>query len=134
MGRSRIQKPAERRQVILDFLNRNGRSTIGEIIADTGYERRTVQTYLREMRLEHEIVSDEMYEGKVCVWHYTAVATSPGYRPQVGTPNDDDRTVTLVLPGYVRHNGMNRAHPLPAQGGQGGGTGPRQANCLMSMG
>jgi hypothetical protein len=40
MGRSRIQKPAERRQVILDFLNRNGRSKIGDIVAGTGYGRR----------------------------------------------------------------------------------------------
>lgn len=133
MSRKRAETPAAVRQKIVSYLVDHPESTAREIAEGLGYVKRTVQNYIPALCHTHAIKSTETRVGRTAVWRYTALVTTVDTEPQPKLSRERE-LVTHTIGNRTVHHGMSRARPLPAQGGQGGGTLPRLANCLMSMG
>jgi hypothetical protein len=108
-----------RRQEILDWLRKNPDSTIKQIAAAIHAEARTTGDYVKQMRDDREIASSERTAGHYSYQTHRALVEATGYVPLPNPRSAPKSTPKAHRPGY--HNGMDRAHPLPNQGGQGSG-------------
>lgn len=104
------------RQAVLDYLHQYGPLTARQLAEAIGYKKHTLQSYLREMRRDHEIRSEEHFEGRVAVVvHIALVKTTSFVDPQ--RAGAKQQAAKRDRPGV--HRGTERAHPIPNQGGQG---------------
>jgi hypothetical protein len=150
-GVGRSEHGRVERQKILDFMHRMGRPvSCREICTAVGQTRVSTVARLGQMRQHREVTAVDGEIGNTPTVFYaplvreTAAIFSPvadrvkvretGRGPGPSRPAEA-RDVTVRRPGYVRHNGMNRDHPLPDQRGQGalGYGGPRGATQLEQM-
>jgi hypothetical protein len=136
------------RQKILDFMHRMGRPvSCREVCTAVGQTRVSTIARLGQMRQHHEVTAVDGEIGNTPTVFYaplvckTAAIFSPVEdrvkvretgRGRAPSRPAEARDVTVRRPGYVRHNGMNRDHPLPEQRGQGAARcgGPRTATYL----
>jgi DNA-binding transcriptional ArsR family regulator len=104
------------RQKIIAWLNDNQGSTVLEIATGLGVAKRTVQDHMQPLREAKSIKSTKHIVGNHVVLRHRALVPAdipelPGAEPA--------KPVTIVIGNRTIHNGMNRAHPLPDQRGQG---------------
>lgn len=133
------------RQRILNHLLAHGAASCRQISDALGVPYRTTIGRIEHMRTHKELAAESRDEGNKKILYFTPLVAltvaqfpssnthaSPRPKPTV-VASKQYTAVTTCSPGHVRHNGMNRDHPIPKQGGQGGVSGPRVATYLETM-
>lgn len=135
MTEDRFKRAEILRQHVLDFLNANPSSRVPDVcqfLHSIGIDihREVVGNNMRYMYDMGELHR----EGTINNMRYTALKTitvsadaikarvreaSRVLKPRKKEAVESEKWVTIRKEGYVRHNGMNRSHPIRDQGGQG---------------
>lgn len=110
---SRAFTPVKRRQSILDYLNEHGPSVVTQICAAVEIHRKTITSYLRDMRNAGEISVSETWHGRLMEVKYTALVQQTKFQVKVPKHKAGQTSRGVV------HLGTERDHPYPNQGGQG---------------
>jgi hypothetical protein len=105
--------PTRRRQAILDFLNEGGEATAAQIAVGVRLQKRTIHNYLKDMRADQEIRTEERQVGRIVTYVHTALVTKTTFIPPPPPPKANKEPWRTV------HMGSDRMHPIPNQGGQG---------------
>lgn len=127
------------RQRILDYLWAHGSSCASRIAEGTGTEYRQTLRRAVRMRALGELAAETRVEGNKKIRYFAPLALltvtqlpalPAAPRPKHAAVASTQNNVDTLAPGYVRHNGTQRDHPLPRQGGQGPVTGPLSSTYL----